>query len=105
MKIFLEKVFLFGYQKHVCHFISAATFIETILIRKKTRFDERNRQCQGFVCRWFFPFIGHMGICTSAGIIRDFAGPYYVGQNQMAFGKPTRYLKLHASYAQGLPLL
>ena len=24
------------------------------------------------------PFIGHMGICTSAGVIRDFAGPYFV---------------------------
>ena len=41
------------------------------------------------------------GICTSVGIIRDFAGPYYVGQNQMAFGKPTRYLKLDPSEAQG----
>ena len=28
--------------------------------------------------RWLFPFIGHMGICTSGGIIRDFAGPYFV---------------------------
>lgn len=28
--------------------------------------------------RWLFPFIGHMGICTSTGIIRDFAGPYFV---------------------------
>ena len=27
---------------------------------------------------WLFPFIGHMGICYSNGIIRDFAGPYYV---------------------------
>ncbi|MCJ8750315.1 hypothetical protein PDJAM_G00261640 [Pangasius djambal] len=27
---------------------------------------------------WFLPFIGHMGICTSAGVIRDFAGPYFV---------------------------
>lgn len=27
---------------------------------------------------WFLPFIGHMGICTSTGIIRDFAGPYFV---------------------------
>jgi hypothetical protein len=23
---------------------------------------------------WIFPFIGHMGIATSQGIIRDFAG-------------------------------
>jgi len=42
-----------------------------------------------------------MGICTSTGIIRDFAGPYYVGQNQMAFGKPTRFLKLDPSEAEG----
>uniref|UniRef100_A0A674MHU9 Transmembrane protein 222 n=1 Tax=Takifugu rubripes TaxID=31033 RepID=A0A674MHU9_TAKRU len=30
------------------------------------------------VLSWLFPFIGHMGICTSTGIIRDFAGPYFV---------------------------
>uniref|UniRef100_A0A671KC10 Transmembrane protein 222a n=1 Tax=Sinocyclocheilus anshuiensis TaxID=1608454 RepID=A0A671KC10_9TELE len=30
------------------------------------------------VLTWFLPFIGHMGICTSAGVIRDFAGPYFV---------------------------
>jgi len=29
-------------------------------------------------CRWLIPFIGHMGICTSSGVIRDFAGPYFV---------------------------
>ncbi|KAJ8351083.1 hypothetical protein AAFF_G00152240, partial [Aldrovandia affinis] len=28
--------------------------------------------------RWLLPFVGHMGICTSAGVIRDFAGPYFV---------------------------
>ena len=27
---------------------------------------------------WIFPFIGHMGIARTDGIIRDFAGPYYV---------------------------
>jgi len=43
---------------------------------------------------WIFPFIGHMGICYSTGVIRDFAGPYYVSEDNMAFGKPTRYLKL-----------
>uniref|UniRef100_A0A8D1K7Z7 Uncharacterized protein n=1 Tax=Sus scrofa TaxID=9823 RepID=A0A8D1K7Z7_PIG len=31
-----------------------------------------------FSPRWFFPIIGHMGICTSTGVIRDFAGPYFV---------------------------
>lgn len=50
---------------------------------------------------WLFPFIGHMGICTSVGIIRDFAGPYYVGQNHMAFGRPTRFLPMDPSKATG----
>lgn len=51
-------------------------------------FKDRN---MSDLCRWLFPIIGHMGICTSAGIIRDFAGPYCVGEDKMAFGNPTRY--------------
>eukprot|EP00730_Choanoeca_flexa_P018779 TRINITY_DN9150_c0_g2_i1.p1 TRINITY_DN9150_c0_g2~~TRINITY_DN9150_c0_g2_i1.p1 ORF type:complete len:203 (+),score=15.10 TRINITY_DN9150_c0_g2_i1:122-730(+) len=43
---------------------------------------------------WILPFIGHTGICTSEGIIRDFAGPYYVSEDNMAFGRPTKYLQL-----------
>ena len=35
--------------------------------------------------RWFVPFIGHMGICTSAGVIRDFAGPYYVSVSSVVY--------------------
>lgn len=35
-----------------------------------------------------------MGICTSSGIIRDFAGPYFVSEDNMGFGNPTRYLVL-----------
>nr|XP_015203942.1 PREDICTED: transmembrane protein 222 [Lepisosteus oculatus] len=30
------------------------------------------------VLSYLLPFIGHMGICTSTGVIRDFAGPYFV---------------------------
>ena len=33
---------------------------------------------QHHFCRWLFPFIGHMGIATTQGVIRDFAGPYFV---------------------------
>ncbi|KAJ8022152.1 hypothetical protein HOLleu_39563 [Holothuria leucospilota] len=44
---------------------------------------------------WLIPFIGHMGIATSTGIIRDFAGPYYVSEDDMGFGKPTRYWNLY----------
>ncbi|CAF0742381.1 unnamed protein product [Brachionus calyciflorus] len=44
---------------------------------------------------WFLPFIGHMGICYTNGIIRDFAGPYFVSEDSMGFGRPTRYWKLN----------
>ena len=43
---------------------------------------------------WLFPSIGHVGICTSKGIIHDFAGPYYVSKDDMAFGNPTKYILL-----------
>jgi hypothetical protein len=38
-----------------------------------------------------------MGICTSSGIIRDFAGSYFVSEDQMAFGDPTKFLQLEIS--------
>ena len=50
---------------------------------------------------WLFPFIGHMGIATTEGVIRDFAGPYYVSQDNMAFGAPTKYWTLDPSRANG----
>jgi hypothetical protein len=50
---------------------------------------------------WLFPFIGHLGICMSSGVIRDFAGPYYVSEDNMAFGNPTRYLELEPAKAVG----
>ncbi|XP_060600834.1 transmembrane protein 222-like [Ruditapes philippinarum] len=43
---------------------------------------------------WLLPMIGHMGIATTAGVIRDFAGPYYVSEDEMAFGRPTKYWQL-----------
>eukprot|EP00744_Colponema_vietnamica_P001458 GILI01002414.1.p1 GENE.GILI01002414.1~~GILI01002414.1.p1 ORF type:complete len:176 (+),score=37.45 GILI01002414.1:26-553(+) len=46
------------------------------------------------------PFIGHTGICTSEGIIHDFAGPYYVSENDFAFGDPTKYWQLQWSMEQ-----
>uniref|UniRef100_A0A803SQU4 Transmembrane protein 222 n=1 Tax=Anolis carolinensis TaxID=28377 RepID=A0A803SQU4_ANOCA len=36
---------------------------------------------------WLFPIIGHMGICTSTGIICDFAGPYYISVSRNLFLK------------------
>ncbi len=49
---------------------------------------------------WFLPFIGHTGICDSEGIIWDFAGPYTIGKERMAFGTPTRYIPLNPSLAR-----
>ena len=46
------------------------------------------------------PFIGHLGISDSRGRAHDFRGPYYVETDGsspipvMAFGRPTRYLKM-----------
>jgi hypothetical protein len=66
--------------------------------------------------RWLLPMVGHMGIATSAGVIRDFAGPYFVSvcvqfvrwhdlmwlqEDRMGFGWPTRYLVLSPSKAHG----
>ncbi|XP_069105177.1 transmembrane protein 222-like [Argopecten irradians] len=38
-----------------------------------------------------------MGICMTSGVIRDFAGPYYVSEDCMAFGNPTKYWQLDLS--------
>ena len=32
--------------------------------------------------------------CNCAGVVRDFAGPYFVSEDNMAFGKPAKYWKL-----------
>lgn len=45
-------------------------------------------------CRWVLPFIGHMGICTSSGVIRDFAGSYFVSVSN--FCTQCIHLILHA---------
>lgn len=48
------------------------------------------------------PFIGHLGISDSNGIASDFQGPYHVGDNgRMAFGPPTRALKIDISDLPG----
>eukprot|EP00041_Stephanoeca_diplocostata_P005764 m.68288 g.68288 ORF g.68288 m.68288 type:complete len:204 (-) comp15983_c0_seq1:29-640(-) len=46
---------------------------------------------------WFLPMIGHLGICNSAGIIYDFGGPYFIAEDHMTFGRPTRYYRLSPS--------
>uniref|UniRef100_A0A336L8Q7 CSON005439 protein n=1 Tax=Culicoides sonorensis TaxID=179676 RepID=A0A336L8Q7_CULSO len=53
------------------------------------------------VLTWFFPFIGHLGIAMSNGVIRDFAGPYFVSTDNMGFGRPCRYLQLSPQKVRG----
>ena len=43
------------------------------------------------------PCIGHVGICSSDGIIHDFSAPYYVSRDEMAFGNPTKYAILNSN--------
>jgi len=44
------------------------------------------------IVTWLVPFIGHMGVCTSEGVILDFAGPYFVSVDNLAFGRAARYM-------------
>ncbi|PAA51801.1 hypothetical protein BOX15_Mlig017626g2 [Macrostomum lignano] len=52
------------------------------------------------ILSWLIPLIGHMGICTSAGVVRDFAGPYTIGEDEMAFGWPTKLWQLSPALVQ-----
>lgn len=44
-----------------------------------------------------------MGITTSTGIIRDFSGSFYVAEDDMAFGHPTKYWQLDIRTVNGGP--
>jgi transmembrane protein 222 len=43
---------------------------------------------------WFLPFIGHTGIALSDGVIHDFAGPYTITIDDLAFGETHKYVPL-----------
>ena len=51
---------------------------------------------------WLLPPIGHMGIAYSTGVIRDFAGPYYVSEDNLAFGSTTRFVQLDPGLIKGI---
>lgn len=40
---------------------------------------------------WFLPFIGHTGIAMSDGVIHDFAGPFTITVDDLAFGETHKY--------------
>lgn len=43
---------------------------------------------------WVAPFIGHVGVCGTDGVIRDFLGTGYVARDAFGFGRATRVLEL-----------
>lgn len=53
----------------------------------------------GAFCRWVLPFIGHMGICTSSGIIRDFAGSYFVSVSIAPYKKKSAHYCLQYAFS------
>lgn len=55
------------------------------------------------VLTWLLPCFGHIGIVTTSGVLRDFAGPYHVETDNMAFGKPARYLPIDLKKVPGGP--
>ena len=52
---------------------------------------------------WLLPVVGHMGICDSRGVVTDFAGPYHISVDNMAFSRPYLYLALDPSLAARRP--
>ena len=52
---------------------------------------------------WLLPPIGHLGITDSRGVAYDFAGPYTIGVDDLAFGSALRVLRLDPSLARGGP--
>ncbi|KFD72494.1 hypothetical protein M514_04069, partial [Trichuris suis] len=53
------------------------------------------------ILTWFLPFVGHVGIALSSGIIHDFAGSYFVSEDDMAFSEPYRYIQCQLSKVNG----
>ena len=49
------------------------------------------------ILTYLIPSLGHSGIGDSNGMIHDFAGSFYIGVDNFAFGKPTKYFRLELS--------
>lgn len=47
---------------------------------------------------WVIPFIGHIGICDSAGRKYDFQGSYSIGEDRMLFSNPVKYWDVSRQY-------
>jgi len=52
---------------------------------------------------WILPFVGHLGIATSEGMIHDFVGPYTINKNMnhLGFGTATKYLQIDLEQIRG----
>lgn len=81
---------------------------DIVEMREKAEIDSKNARFPFCIVwtplpciTWLIPPIGHMGIAYSNGVIRDFAGPYYVSEDNLAFGSTTRYLQLEPELIKG----
>lgn len=52
------------------------------------------------IITYILPCIGHTGICTSTGISHDFAGSYFIGVDDLAFGETHKYVQLDLTEAE-----
>jgi hypothetical protein len=52
---------------------------------------------------WILPFIGHLGICDSAGRVHDFAGPYFIGVNDFMTGAVHKFYQFSLDELHKLP--
>jgi len=52
---------------------------------------------------WLFPFIGHLGVCKSDGIIHDFAASEYINRHKqkMGFGSVTKFAPVNLHLIKG----
>lgn len=39
------------------------------------------------------PFVGHTAICSSKGMVHEFAGHHQININHLSFGKPVKYVQ------------
>jgi len=46
------------------------------------------------VLSWILPFLGHVGICNSKGVVHDFQGDGHIGRGRLLFGAPIQKWEL-----------
>ncbi|CAG9464656.1 unnamed protein product [Pedinophyceae sp. YPF-701] len=55
------------------------------------------------VVTWIMPFVGHMGVGDSRGLLHDFLGHGTINTGRLGFGSPARYLRVGDGKTLSLP--